>query len=378
MAALFGFNTRSEVRNALLTMPDQTTYLPYELRTEMNWLDFSNIANPLGTPKSFIRKMHASLVDGELSYLPDREAHALRAVLSRYFKLPQESFLCGSTVSDLIRAAAQTYQPCTVGVTVPSPAEYVLAVSNAGHEVLELANPFSFVVPDAYSAQKRGYSFDAVVLANPTYPTSRLLSKTTLMSYLENCKWVIVDESLIELSLGGETMVSLTEKHRNLIVIRSLINTFAMPGVPISYFIAHPETIVQIQYFYDSSNVSMFAEVLAEELVCESEYLENTRDMLDSEIPWLQCMLNLIPGIHIFPAEANFVMCSFEKDESLDLAVADTPDLVLRLQLAGFLVKNLEGLPGIMSDKYFCVSVCKREDNEKLIHAMRKIILKRP
>lgn len=378
MSALFGFNTHSEVRSAHTTVPDQATYLPYEFRTEMNWLDFSNTTNPLGTPKSFIRKMHTSLVDGELSYLPDRDSHALRSVLSRYFGLPQESFLCGSTVSDLIRAAAQTYQPCTVGITVPSPAEYVLAISNAGHEVLELANSFSFVVPDAHSAQKRGYKFDAVVLANPTYPTSRLLSRTTLINYLENCKWVIVDESLIELSLGGESMVALTETYRNLIVIRSLTNTFAMPGVPISYFVAHPETISQIQYFFDSSNISMFAEVLAEELLAEMEYLENTREMLDSEIPWLQCMLNLIPGVHIFPAEANFVMCSFETDESMDLAISDAPDLVLRLQLAGFLVKNLEGMPGILSDKYFCVSVRTREDNEKLIQAMRKLILKHP
>lgn len=377
MSALFGFNARSEVRDATMQIPDQPLYLPYELRTEMNWLDFSSTINPLGTPKSFIRAMHSSLVDGELAYTPDRDARALRISLAARYKVSPDAILCGSTISGMIQAAAQTYQPCVVGVSVPSPIEYTLAIANAGHEVMELAHSNTFIVPDATTAHKCGLEFDAAVLANPTYPTSRLLSKSTLITYLESCKWVIVDEGLIELTLGGESMIALTEQYRNLIVIRSLSNSFAMPGTPISYCVAHPETIAQMQYFYDSSSVSMFAEVLADVAASEEAYIENTREMLDSEIPWMQCMLNLIPGIHIFPAEANFVMCSYEKT-SLDLAVADTPELVLRLQLAGFLVKKLEGMPGIMSDKYFCVSIRTRSDNEKLLKAMRAIILKNP
>lgn len=365
------------MRAAATTLPEQPAYLPYELRTEMNWLDFSSTTNPLGTPKSFIRSMHSSLVDGELAYVPDRQSNALRAALSRCFGISQESFLCGSTVTDLMRAAAQTYQPCRVGVSVPSPAEYSLAISNAGHTVCELTNSYSsFIVPDAYTARNNKLSFDAAVLANPSYPTSRLLSRTTLVNYLETCKWVIVDESLIELTLGGESMMALTERYRNLIILRSLSSTFAMPGVALSYAVAHPETIAQIENFYDSSSISMFAEVLAGTIISEMEYLERTRDILDSEIPWMQCMLNLIPGIHIFPAEANFVMCRYENDSSMDLAVADTKELILRLQLAGFLVKDLEGMPGITNKKYFCVSVRTREENDKLLGAMRKIIVK--
>lgn len=375
MSALFDFDTHSDVRDATTILPDQPLFLPYELRNEMTWIDFSGTTNPLGTPKSFLRAMHSSLVDGELAYTPDREAHSLCSVLAKRYGLSPESFLCGGAVSDMMRAAGQTYQPCRVGISTPSPAEYTLAMANAGHEVVELSNAHAFVVPDAFTARRDGFVFDAVVLANPTYPTSRLLSRRTLINYLESCKWVIVDESLIELTLGGESMINLCERYHNLIVIRSLSYTFAIPGVPISYCIAHPETIAQIQHFYDSSGISMFAEVLAEVALGEEEYIENTRDMLDSEIPWMQCMLNLLPGITIFPAEANFVMCSFDRGPDLDLAVSNTAELVFRLQLSGFLVRKLEGVPGIGSSRYFCVAVRSREENEKLLHALRKIIL---
>lgn len=377
MPALFGLKTHLDIRDPLDAVPDEALYLPYELRTELSWIDFSGTNNPLGTPPSFLAAMHASLVDGELMYTPDREARKLRAVLARRYGLDAESFLCGTTVSDLIRAAAQTFQPCVVGVFVPCPADYLYAVANAGHEAVELTNSYAFVMPDASTARRNGIAFDAAILANPTYPTSRLLSKAMLVDYLENCKWVVVDESLIELTLGGESMVALTQRYPNLVVIGSFSHSFAMPGVPISYCVAHPGTIAQMKCFYDNGGISMFAEVLAEAAVREEEHIENARELLETEIPWMQCMLNLIPGIQILPAEANFVMCSYEMPDTMDLAVANTGELVSRLQLAGFLVKKLEGMPGIPGDKYFCVAVRTRADNERLLKALRGIILPR-
>lgn len=363
------------VRAAVTALPEQLLSPPYELRTEMNWIDFSGMANPLGTPPSFIHAMEDALTAGELNYSPDREAHALRSVLARQHGLPVEAFLAGTTVGDMVRAVAQTYQPCTVGVAVPGPVEYALAAGNAGHRVVEITSPAGFVVPDPATAARHGAAFDAAVLANPSYPTSRLLPLPTLLSYVESCTWVVVDERSIELTLGGESMVPLVKEHRNLVIVRSLCEPYAMPGIPISYCVAHPDTIAQIARFYDSSAVSMFAEVLGELALAECEHLERTREFLDAEIPWMQCMLSLVPGIDIYPAEANYVMCTFSCKPDLNLGVANTEELAMRLQLAGFLIRKLEGTPGLSNGKYFCVAVRAREDNEKLIAALREIIV---
>ena len=169
-------------------------------------------------------------------------------------------------------------------------------------------------------------------------------------------------------------MVPLTRDHRNLVVVRSLCESFAMPGVPVSYCVAHPDTIAQIGQFYDSSGVSMLAEVIGELVLTEQGHLERTREFLDTEIPWLQCMLNLIPGINIYPAEANYVMCSFENDAGMDLGVENADELASRLQLAGFLIRKLEGIPGLADAKYFCVAVRPREDNGQRVAALREII----
>ncbi len=361
-------------RLAPAELPEQSLCPPYDVREEISWIDFSGTENPFGTPRSFVDAMNQALAQGVLSYQPDREAHALRSVLARTFGMPVESFLVGSTVSNMISAVAQAFEPCVVGVSTPCPVEYVLALGNTGHTVERISSPASFITPDATLLDERNVRIDAALLGNPTYPTSRLLSKSTLVSYLNRCDWVVVDERSIELTLGGESMAPLVRDFRNLVVVQSFSEQYAMPGAHVSYCIAHPETIAEISRFYDNSCVSMFSEVLAEPASVEHPKLDGVRGFLYSEIPWMQCMLSLVPGIDIFPAEANYVMCSYHNGGDLKLAISDVDHLSARLQLEGFLIRKLAGTPGLVNNGYFCVAVRTRQENERLIQALRRII----
>ncbi len=354
--------------------PEQVLCPPYEMRDEISWIDFSGTDNPFGMPQRFNDAIVSAFKNGIASYLPDREAHTLRSVLARTFGMPVESFLVGSTVSNMISAVAQSFEPGVVGVSMPCPIEYIITLSNLGHSIERISVPATFVTPHADALEAQGVRIDGALLANPSYPTSRLLSKSTLLSYLDMCEWVIVDERSIELTLGGESMAPLVREYDNLIVIQSFSEHYAMPGVHVSYCIAQPDTIAHIAQFFDNTCVSMFAEVLAEPSAIEHPKLDNVRAFLDSEIPWMQCMLSLIPGIDIFPAEANYVMCTYHNGDGMKLAVDDVNQLSSLLQLEGFLVRKLAGTPGLRPNGYFCVAVRTRQENEKLIAALRRII----
>ena len=371
---MIGFERDIEFRQGHVPSTTKPVSLPYELRTEMTWIDFCHPLNPLGAPKEILSAMHTALVDGELSYAPDPAGHALRDALAQRFGISSDSFLVGTSPSELIRSAAQAFCPCRVGVVAPAPSEYALAVENAGHEHVDLINPVSFATVDAYTARTQAGDFEGVVLANPAYPSSRLLTRSTLVHYLETCNWVVVDESYIELSFGGESMVPLVADYPNLVVVRNPSVTYAMPGVPISYAVANPLTIKEIKRFHDGTGSTMFAEVLAKLIVGQHGYLEDTHDFLDKEIPWMQCMLSLIPGIGIHPAEGNFVLCEFSPAEGMRLGVTCAEELVVRLQLSGFLVRRLDDVPGLDSQNYFCVAVRTRQENQRLLDALRGIV----
>lgn len=70
LVSMLGFSKDVEYRSAATQLPEKPVALPYDLRTEMTWLDFCNPVNPLGTPKPFVQAMHTALVDGELNYTP--------------------------------------------------------------------------------------------------------------------------------------------------------------------------------------------------------------------------------------------------------------------------------------------------------------------
>lgn len=365
------------VRSAFTVLPETPSCPPYELRAEMPWIDFSRTDNPCGTPRAFTKLIARAVNEGLAAYAPDREAHSLRSALAKAFTLPSECFLVGTTAPYMIRSVAQTFEPCGVGVALPCPAEHLLAIENAGHTIEPIVNPHSFVTPDARFVEDAGARIRAALLSNPGYPASRLLPKQTLLSYLEQCDWVVVDERSIELTLGGESMRGLVMEHRNLVIVQSFCEQYAMPGTPVSYCVAHPDTVKSIARFYDSSCVSLVAEVIAPAVPTEHARLESVRELLDKEIPWMQCMLSLVPGIEIHPAEANYVLCSFSNETGLHLGVRDAEELCARLQLAGFLVRTLARTPGLSSNDCFCVAVRAREDNEKLLEALRTIVLGR-
>lgn len=362
------------VRDVVTPLPELPLTPPYEMRAFTPFIDFSSISNPLGTPHSLIEAMSKALLNGGASYAADREGYSIKTALSVYHSLPTGSFLIGSSTNDLIRAVAQTYQPCYVGITTPSEVGYALAIGNAGHTIVDIAGHAGFLAPDPSVSKDQGINFDAALLGNPSYPSSRLLHKSTLINYLETCSWVIVDESSIELTLGGESFVPLTKQYKNLIIVRSVSVSMALPGIPISYLVAHPNTIAQIEGFYDNSSISLFAEVIAPHLM-ENLHMEIAREFLEREIPWLQCMLSLIPGIDIFPAEGNYVLCSYKVPQGMNLGAESTEELEDKLRLAGFLIRKLDDIRGLENGRYFCVSVRTREDNEKLIEALRRIVL---
>ena len=374
MAPRFGYRGKEGLDSRRSVLPELPTTLPKDIRKEISWVDYSNPVNPLGTPKAYITALHTALVDGELAYRPDVSAYALRRILAAYNEIPIESVLVGSSRFSCIRDVIQALGPARVGVSAPCTIETELAVINGGSDFVPIVNPFSFATCKYFVAYREINRFDAAILANPGYPTSRLLTEEILLEYLDNCRWVIVDESFLELSLGGESFIPLTKKHPNLVIIRNPSATFAIPGTPISCIFAHPDTIAQIASYTDPECNGMATEVLASVFPQLMGYLDRTHDYLEREIPWLQCMLSLIPGIKIFPSEANYVLCKFDGGD-MDLGVSTAEELSIRLQLAGLLVPQLSRTTGLEDEEsYFCIAAQRRDKDQLLLETMKKII----
>jgi len=124
----------------------------------------------------------------------------------------------------------------------------------------------------------------------------------------------------------------------------------------------------------DNSNIGMFHEIVGRELPHVGDYIEQTNELLDAEIPWMQTMISIIPGIKIIPSEANFVMCSLKERSGRDFGIATAADLIVQLQKVGFTVRDLSGFPSIEGDRSFLVAIRSHEENAQFVSALRSIM----
>ena len=363
---------RATSYGAVAPAPDAPPVLPTS-PAAIDWFDFSQTLNPLGTPESFMSAMHR-ISQSNITPTQERAARAQTPVLlARRYGVAPENVAVGASATDVLAAVANSFETRDVAVPVPSRATYEQCLGSAGHHIVEIPSPDGFVVPDPQMAQRIGTPFSAAMLANPAFPTSRLLSRQTLLDYLDACAWVIVDERGIDLTLGGESMVGLLREHSNLIIIRSLTDAFSLPGLPLSCALAHPAVARRISLAVTKPTSAALTAELVKPAASE-HHLDLTREMLDTEIPWMQCMLSLVPGMSIYPAEANYVMCSYRPGTTMHLGAENTVDLVRQLQTRGFLVRTLDRTPGVEPGTHFCVSVRTRSENERFIAALRAIV----
>ena len=133
------FDAFTELVNEASVAPQRQETLPYDIRAEIDWIDFSCIANPLGTPSCVKEAIASAISEGDLSFLPNSDGQHLSRVIGRYFEMSPESIMTGTSVTSLVGAIAQAYRPCNVGIPTPAPTGYFLAIANVGHHFLLLS-----------------------------------------------------------------------------------------------------------------------------------------------------------------------------------------------------------------------------------------------
>ena len=292
------FNVLTDVIGGQDRASNKDTTLPYDIRAEIDWHDFACTANPLGAPERIKDAIASAIAEGAMTFRPDKAGVHLSNNLARYYEISPECFLVGTSPSALIADIAQAYRPCNVGIPTPAPTEYYLAVANVGHNPVKLMNAYSLSAVEPQVAVQNGVRFEAAVLGNPSFPCARLLSERTLDRYIDHCNWVIVDESSVTLTMGGDSFVTRAYKQENLIVIRNLSEELGMPGIPLSYAIGHPDTIKLIRQFTDGTSIGMFHEIVAQQLPYLGDYQERT---------------NRSPGCNACSASSRAFACSHQK-----------------------------------------------------------------
>ncbi|HEU5487599.1 MAG TPA: histidinol-phosphate transaminase [Candidatus Nitrosotalea sp.] len=200
-------------------------------------------------------------------------------------------------------------------------------------------------------------------LDTPNNPTGFQFEKKDLERLIREFKGlVIIDEAYVEFS--DYSVVEMTKKINNLIVLRTLSKSFGLAGLRVGYFVANAKIIDTftrvIQYPYPLNTLAIEVGILA---LRQSKYFTDVANLVKKERSRIIANLQQMKIFGVFDSKANFVLFA---------AGGSSQRIYKALIEQGISIKNL----GKVGSHEGClrVTVGSQDMNSKFLTAIRDLL----
>ena len=200
-------------------------------------------------------------------------------------------------------------------------------------------------------------------LDTPNNPTGFQFEKKDLERLIREFKGlVIIDEAYVEFS--DYSIVEMTKKINNLVVLRTLSKSFGLAGLRVGYFVANAQIIDTftrvIQYPYPLNTLAIEVGILA---LRQSKYFTDVANLVKKERSRIIANLQQMKIFEVFDSKANFVLFA---------AGGSSQRIYKALIEQGISIKNL----GKVGSHEGClrVTVGSQDMNSKFLTAIRDLL----
>lgn len=328
-------------------------------------LDFSANINPLGSPplEAIIQKELE-----RIGYYPDNRYIDFRQAAARFVGVSSETIVPGNGSSELIRLFAEMALEGDGLALIPSPTfgEYENQSLLAGGRVrrLEIDHDGMPLISDSDLEEAK-----AAFVCNPNNPTGALLSREEIVTIADRCEesgtFLLVDEAFIELSDPLQSVADLAPQRESLFVMRSLTKSFGVPGLRLGFGVTNPLLAEIMDRARIPWSLGSIAAAAGAHLLGEEDFLERARTVIREELIFLTSALRTL-GLQPQKSRVNFILVDIRPSGF------DSDELTEAMMGEGILVRDCQSF-GLGKD-YIRVAVRNREENEKLISALERVI----
>ncbi|WP_367343773.1 aminotransferase class I/II-fold pyridoxal phosphate-dependent enzyme [Methanomethylovorans sp.] len=260
-------------------------------------IDLGTRSNPFGDPFKH-GKLHAGLPDLIDTINRQKELSFIDTYLD--FKKAAASFVDGGigpehilpvTGKNLIEMAARSFleKGDEVIVTTSASFDHVLLLQEKGIQANYLdVRSLAEITDNSLNAAKM------VIISNPHFLSGALLASDEIAVLAKSCKdngtLLFVDETLIELSDPYQSIASIVQENEQIIIQRSISDTFALPHTQMTFAIASGNLIRKLKPSINENNGDLLPLVLGTSLMksgCNSEYLISSREFIRKQKTYL-------------------------------------------------------------------------------------------
>ncbi len=323
-----------------LELPAPTSAATEDLRFHGDTLvapgDVDHAVNVLaGGPPAWLREALRRALEEDVDAYP-REAATVAALAALHGRAPEEIVPCNGAAQALWLLPA-ALRPRLAACVHPGFTETEAALRAHGVPIARvLCDPddgFALrpdAVPDAA---------DLVIVGNPASPSGTLLPAATLLALRRPGRTIVVDEAFMDM-VPGEPASLVRDRLPDLIVVRSLTKSLAIPGLRAGYAVAPPALAGRLRDVRPPWSCNALALAALRAMAERPEALAAGAVRAQEERTDLEARLAQIPGLRTWPAAANYVL----------VRVPDGAAVVARLREAGIAVRPAGSFPGLTSD----------------------------
>jgi len=313
----------------------------YEKAKKLNLLpseiiDASASLVPFDPPQILIDSLNAEIKKLRFRYYPERNLNDLKEIIGKFHGINPDNILPGNGASELITWAG--YEATKFGIScIPSPGfvdyERSLNCWNSNFTYCELPKNWNNIFPQSFPLNPKG---DVIWITNPHNPTGQLWGKNSLEDIIQKYKLVICDEAFLSITPNGdkESLIPLTKKYDNLLVLRSLTKIFNIPGLRLGYVIGSSKKLNQWKINRDPWPLNSFAIKAGIDLLSNKKFYTKWTRQIHS---WINIEkervcenLSKIENLKVHNSSTNFFLIESKKSLLPNIKYLENKGILLR------------------------------------------------
>lgn len=336
----------------------------YEPRIKLNQNE-----SPYDLPPELKERVQEVLATREWNRYPPFVANAFIGAVAEAMQWPEEGILVGNGSNELIQALLAVVVGEGVSVVVPEPTftlyRLMTEINGGTVESVPLRSDLSFDVEAIIAAARRSDAA-AIVLCTPNNPTGSALTREEIEQIHDRSEsLILLDQAYVE--FGGFDARALLEGRPRLVILRTFSKAMALAGLRAGYLLGDPALVREVNKAKLPYNINFFTEVVAAEVLRQRQLLAPGIEAMQVQRERLERELAALPGVHVFPSEANFVLFRVEDQRFDHRAVFER-----LLEEWGILVRDVSGYP--MLEGCLRVNAGTPEETGEFLAAMRSIM----
>lgn len=323
--------------------------------------------NPYHWPSAMQQAWLDALQQIHVNRYPDADCSQLKQAFREAFHVAEDyELLFGNGSDELIQLLAMAVAGPKRTILAPEPSfvmyKMIAQFLQMNYVGIPLGTDFSLDV-SAMLKSIETHNPALIFLAQPNNPTGNVFGEEKIRRIIEATSGlVVIDEAYTAFSSSDG--YSLLADYSNVVIMRTL-SKVGLAGLRLGYLIGHPGWLEEVNKLRLPYNINVltqastaFALRLVDELFKQTAQICADRELLKER-------LSAFDNLHVWPSEANFLLCRTLEHDAAEIQ---------RLLLArGVLIKSLHGSHPLLNN-CLRITVGTPNENEVLLRELAALL----